>query len=79
MYALKQPTIRVVAIIAEGVPESDTKQLISYAKTNNKESQLEETFFLVKMIVLLAEVGGRDEYSFVEALKQGKINKPVVA
>lgn len=68
-----------MAIIAEGVPESDTKQLISYAKTNNKESQLEETFFLVKMIVLLAEVGGRDEYSFVEALKQGKINKPVVA
>ena len=24
MSALKQPTIRVVAIIAEGVPESDT-------------------------------------------------------
>ncbi|KAH0671378.1 hypothetical protein KY290_026733 [Solanum tuberosum] len=36
MSALKQPTIRVVAIIAEGVPESDTKQLIAYAKTNNK-------------------------------------------
>ena len=36
MAALKQPTIRVVAIIAEGVPESDTKQLIAYAKANNK-------------------------------------------
>lgn len=36
MAALKQPTIRVVAIIAEGVPESDTKQLISYARANNK-------------------------------------------
>lgn len=36
MSALKQPTIRVVAIIAEGVPESDTKQLIGYARSNNK-------------------------------------------
>lgn len=36
MAALKQPTIRVVAIIAEGVPESDTKQLIAYARANNK-------------------------------------------
>ena len=30
------------------------------------------------MIVVLGELGGRDEYSLVEALKQGKINKPVV-
>ncbi|KAM1697178.1 hypothetical protein TB1_030628 [Malus domestica] len=43
MAALKQPTIRVVAIIAEGVPESaegvpesDTKQLIAYARVTNK-------------------------------------------
>jgi succinyl-CoA synthetase alpha subunit len=36
MSALKQATIRVVAIIAEGVPESDAKQLISYARANNK-------------------------------------------
>ncbi|KAM1223507.1 hypothetical protein ACFX2I_042520 [Malus domestica] len=36
MAALKQPTIRVVAVIAEGVPESDTKQLIAYAWANNK-------------------------------------------
>lgn len=34
--ALKQPTIRVVAIIAEGVPESDTKELIAFARANNK-------------------------------------------
>lgn len=33
----------------------------------------------VKMMVVLGELGGRDEYSLVEALKQGKINKPVVA
>ena len=36
MEALKQPTIRVIAIIAEGVPEGDTKKLIAYAKANNK-------------------------------------------
>jgi hypothetical protein len=36
MSALKQPTIRVVAIIAEGVPEGDAKQLIAYARANNK-------------------------------------------
>lgn len=34
--ALKQPTIRVVAIIAEGIPEQDTKKLIAYARANNK-------------------------------------------
>lgn len=31
------------------------------------------------MMVVLGELGGRDEYSLVEALKQGKVNKPVVA
>lgn len=36
MSALKQPTIKVAAIIAEGVPESDAKELIAYAKANNK-------------------------------------------
>jgi ATP citrate (pro-S)-lyase len=36
MEALRQPTIRVVAVIAEGVPERDTKQLIAYARDNNK-------------------------------------------
>ncbi|KAH0923589.1 hypothetical protein HID58_023607, partial [Brassica napus] len=36
MAALKQPTIKVVAIIAEGVPEFDTKLLIAYARANNK-------------------------------------------
>ncbi|KAM3289177.1 ATP-citrate synthase beta chain protein 2 isoform X1 [Capsicum chacoense] len=160
MSALKQPTIRVVAIIAEGVPESDTKQLIGFAKANNKvvigpatvggiqagafkigdtagtidniiqcklyrpgsvgfvsksggmSNELYNTIARVtdgvyegiaiggdvfpgstlsdhvlrfnnipqvKMIVVLGELGGRDEYSLVEALKQGKINKPVVA
>ena len=36
MANLKHPTIRVVAIIAKGVPESDTKQLMAYVKANNK-------------------------------------------
>lgn len=31
------------------------------------------------MMVVLGEIGGRDEYSLVEALKQGKVQKPVVA
>ncbi|GFP85255.1 ATP-citrate synthase beta chain protein 1 [Phtheirospermum japonicum] len=115
MAALKQPTIRVVAIIAEGVPESDTKQLIAYAKANNKGGMSNELYNTiarvtdgiyegiaiggdvfpgstlsdhvlrfnnipqVKMVVVLGELGGRDEYSLVEALKQGKISKPVVA
>ncbi|KAK1293923.1 ATP-citrate synthase beta chain protein 1 [Acorus calamus] len=153
MSALKQPTIKVVAIIAEGVPESDTKQLIAYARTNNKvvigpatvggiqagafkigdtagtidniiqcklyrpgsvgfvsksggmSNELYNTIARVtdgiyegiaiggdvfpgstlsdhilrfnnipqvKMMVVLGELGGRDEYSLVEALKQGK-------
>ncbi|KAK8913784.1 ATP-citrate synthase beta chain protein 1 [Platanthera zijinensis] len=160
MAALKQPTIRVVAIIAEGVPESDTKQLIAYARANNKvvlgpatvggiqagafkigdtagtldniincklyrpgsvgfvsksggmSNELYNTIARVtngiyegiaiggdvfpgstlsdhvlrfnnipqvKLIVVLGELGGRDEYSLVEALKEGKIHKPVVA
>lgn len=36
MEALQQPTIRVVAIIAEGVPEHDTKRLIAFAQANSK-------------------------------------------
>lgn len=35
--------------------------------------------YQVKMIVVLGELGGRDEYSLVEAMKQGKVTKPVVA
>lgn len=31
------------------------------------------------MMVVLGELGGSDEYSLVEALKQGKVQKPVVA
>lgn len=46
LSALKQPTIRVIAIIAEGVPESDTKQLIAYARANNKVRT--DFMFLVK-------------------------------
>ncbi|KKK70763.1 hypothetical protein LCGC14_2920700 [marine sediment metagenome] len=33
----------------------------------------------VAMIVLLGELGGKDEYKLVDALKKGKITKPLVA
>ncbi len=33
----------------------------------------------IKMIVVLGELGGRDEYSLVEALQQRRVQKPVVA
>ena len=33
----------------------------------------------VKMLVLLGEVGGVEEYLICEALKNGRINKPMVA
>ena len=33
----------------------------------------------IKMMVLLGEVGGVDEYEVVDAMKKGKIKKPVVA
>ena len=160
MEAIQQPTIHVVAIIAEGVPEKDTKDLIAYAKKHNKiiigpatvggiqagafkigdtagtldniiacklyrpgsvgfvsksggmsneaynilarntdglyegiaiggdvfpGSTLSDhairfnTIPQVKMIVVLGEIGGEDEYSLVDALKEGKIKKPVVA
>lgn len=46
MAALKQPTIRVVAIIAEGVPESDTKELIGYARANNKVREMLHAYSL---------------------------------
>ena len=36
MVALQQPTIRVAAVIAEGVPEADTKKLIAFARAHNK-------------------------------------------
>lgn len=36
MTALKQQTVRVVAIIAGGVPESDTNKMLAYAKANNR-------------------------------------------
>ncbi|EFJ15935.1 hypothetical protein SELMODRAFT_271604 [Selaginella moellendorffii] len=160
MEALKQPTIRVVAIIAEGVPEGDAKKLIAYARANNKVvigpatvggmqagafkigdtagtldnivscklyrpgsvgfvsksggmsnemynvlaratdglyegiaiggdvfpgSTLSDHVLRfnnipqIKLIVVLGELGGTDEYSLVEALQQGRVHKPVVA
>ncbi len=158
--ALESKTIRSVAIIAEGIPERRTKELIKIAKENNKwiigpatvggiaaggfrigntagmldniiASKLHRagsvayvsksgglsnelnniiarntdgifegvaiggdtypgsTFIEhimryeanpdIKMIVLLGEVGGTDEYVVVDALKSGKIKKPIVA
>lgn len=158
--ALLSKTIRTVAVIAEGVPEQRTKELIKIAKKRNKwiigpatvggiaaggfrigntagmldnivASKLHRpgsvayvsksgglsnelnniiarntdgvyegvaiggdrypgsTFIDhimryeknpdIKMIVMLGEVGGTDEYEVVKALKEGKIKKPLVA
>lgn len=158
--ALKQPSIRSIAIIAEGVPERDTKKLIAYANKHakviigpatvggiqagafkigdtagtidniitcklhrpgsvgfvSKSGGLSNEMYnvlsrvtdglyegiavggdtyagsgltdhvlrfqsldQVKLIVLLGELGGTDEYGVVEALKDGRITKPVVA
>eukprot|EP00899_Mesostigma_viride_P016394 jgi/Mesvir1/24756/Mv22014-RA.1 len=160
MEALKFPTINVVAIIAEGIPEQDTKRLIAAAKAGNKvilgpatvgaiqagsfkvgdtagtlENILECKLYRrgsvgfvsksgglsnemynmlskttdgiyegvaiggdafpgstlsehilrynnipgIKMMVVLGEIGGLDEYSLVAALKSGVIKKPVIA
>ncbi|GLC34540.1 ATP-citrate synthase beta chain protein 1 [Pleodorina starrii] len=160
LEALKAATIRVVAIIAEGVPEKDTKHLIAFARANNKviigpatvggvqagafkigdtagtldniiacklhrpgsvgfvsksggmsnemynvlaraTDGLYEGIAIggdtfpgstlsdhclryehvpaIKMIVVLGELGGQDEYGLVEAMKAGAITKPVVA
>lgn len=160
LEALKQATIRTVAIIAEGVPERDTKHLIAYARANNKViigpatvggvqagafkigdtagtldnivacklhrpgsvgfvsksggmsnemynvlARATDGLFegiaiggdtfpgstlsdhclryehipQIKIIVILGELGGNDEYGVVEAIKAGSITKPVVA
>lgn len=55
MAALKQPTIRVVAIIAEGVPEADAKQLIAYARANNKVKKWSE--------IMLGELDSNVQFS----------------
>ena len=55
MSALKQPTLRVVAIIAEGVPESDAKQLISYARANNKVRII---FYMELLLLSLGVITG---------------------
>jgi succinyl-CoA synthetase alpha subunit/citrate synthase len=158
--ALETKTIRSVAIIAEGVPEQRTKELIKIAKKNNKwiigpatvggiaaggfrigntagmldnivasklhragsvayvsksgglSNELNNIIAMntdgvyegvaiggdrypgstfidhieryeknpdIKMIVLLGEVGGIDEYVVIDAMKKGKITKPIVA
>lgn len=160
LEALKQPTVRVAAVIAEGIPEKDAKSLIAYARANNKviigpatvggvqagafkigdtagtldniiscklyrpgsvgfvsksggmsnemynvlsraTDGLYEGIAIggdsfpgstlsdhclryqnipqIKMIVVLGELGGQDEYSLVEAMAAGKVTKPVVA
>jgi succinyl-CoA synthetase alpha subunit/citrate synthase len=158
--ALETKTIRTVAVIAEGVPEQRTKELIKIAKNKNKwiigpatvggiaaggfrigntagmldnivasklhragsvayvsksgglSNELNNIIAMntdgvyegvaiggdrypgstfidhilryeknpdIKMIVLLGEVGGTDEYVVIDAMKKGKISKPIVA
>ncbi|HRN85901.1 MAG TPA: citrate/2-methylcitrate synthase [Candidatus Dojkabacteria bacterium] len=158
--ALETPNIRTVILVAEGIPENQTRELIRLAKENKKwiigpstvgaikagairvgysggsseniiESKLyqpgsvgvvtvsggmsNEVYSIVnnntdgvnegvaiggdtypgstllenvmrlhdnpeiKMLVVLGEIGGTDEYEIADAIKSGKINKPVVA
>ncbi len=158
--ALAEPTIRTIAIIAEGVPERATRQLIADAKARGKyvigpatvggvqagafkigdtagtvdniitcklhrpgsvafvsksgglsnemynvlarvtdglyegiavggdaypgttltdHVKRFEKLDAVKLIVVLGELGGADEYGIVDALKSGEVKKPVVA
>jgi succinyl-CoA synthetase alpha subunit len=170
LEALEEPSIRTVAIIAEGIPERRTRELIAAARKNNKwiigpatvggmkpgsfkigntagpiENILDTNLHIpgfvgfvsksggmsnemynmialacgpkndegkaypalyegisiggdkypgstllehllryeanpaIKMLVMLGEVGGEDEYEIVDALKSGKIKKPLVA
>uniref|UniRef100_A0A8C4RAF2 ATP citrate synthase n=1 Tax=Eptatretus burgeri TaxID=7764 RepID=A0A8C4RAF2_EPTBU len=132
---LEYPQIRTIAIIAEGIPEADTRKLIKLAnekgvtiigpstlyrpgsvgyvsrsggmsnELNNIMSRTTDgvyegvaiggdrypgSTFLdhvlryqdkseVKLIVLLGEVGGTEEYQVGEAIKSGVVTKPVVA
>lgn len=39
------------------------------------ELLIQRSLLQIKMMVVLGELGGRDEYSLVEALKQGKVKK----
>eukprot|EP00198_Chlamydomonas_reinhardtii_P012618 XP_001701955.1 ATP citrate lyase, subunit B [Chlamydomonas reinhardtii] len=127
LQALNSATLRVIAIIAEGVPEKDTKHLIAVARANNKviigpatvggvqagafkigdtagtldnivacklhrpgsvgfvsksggmSNEMYNHIPAIKMIVVLGELGGADEYGLVEAIKAGAVTKPVVA
>lgn len=158
--ALETPNIRTVVLVAEGIPENQTRELIRIANHNKKwiigpstvgaikagairvgysggsseniiESKLyqpgsvgvvtvsggmsNEVYWIVnnntdgvnegvaiggdtypgstllenvmrlhhnpeiKMLVVLGEIGGTDEYEIADGIKSGKINKPVVA
>lgn len=63
LEALQQPTIRVVAVIAEGVPEADTKKLIAYARAHNK------------VLVGPATVGGIQVGTFMHAYSSRRVFK----
>ena len=56
--------------------------LINVIKTdeiNNLQFLLHQANPDVKMLVLLGEVGGTEEYKVCEAIKNGTINKPIIA
>lgn len=76
MEALKQPTIRVIAIIAEGVPEADAKRLIAYARANNK---VHWTSFSLRRIFPVLESAASSSILplFVQILKLGWIKRNI--
>lgn len=158
--ALKSPSIRTLVLVAEGIPENQTRELIRIAKANKKwiigpatvgaikvgsirigysggstQNLLDGKLYqpgsvgvvtvsggmsneiynivsqnsdgvnegvaiggdtfpgstllenierlykdpAIKMLVVLGEIGGKDEYEIADAIQKGRINKPVVA
>jgi len=77
---LSNEMYNMLALTTDGLYEGIAIGGDAFPGTNLLEHVLRfEKMPEVKMIVLLGELGGRDEYSIVEAKRDGKIKKPVVA
>ncbi|KIJ63837.1 hypothetical protein HYDPIDRAFT_175858 [Hydnomerulius pinastri MD-312] len=103
MECLEFEGIKSVAIIAEGVPERQAREILWRAKEKGvliigpatvggikPGYRYPGSTFIdhllryeadpaCKMLVLLGEVGGVEEYAVIDAVKSGKITKPIVA
>ncbi|MGH0169541.1 UNVERIFIED_CONTAM: hypothetical protein FKN15_057094 [Acipenser sinensis] len=116
METMQYPQIHTIAIIAEGIPEAQTRKLIKKADEKGvtiigpatvrtpqknkaavllktvqrsplRESALNDRDHVlryqdtpgVKMLVVLGEIGGSEEYRICQGIKEGRITKPVVS